>query len=324
MVAMLAILDFAAVGAPADAYYADPSRPAVMDLARPPLPYGPNRNDGETGFPQDDAGISAYYRIPAPQTGSATDSTAPRLDVMAVAIALTSPPDAADPVRADEAAIINLGLNFGIIAIPMQGAVVPSTPSPTEVSVYFDDQGWIIAYLPADTPAAAIWRYDGAERTAAAANSNSELDDNFLSRAIGLVVSAAASSVDAYAGPSGYYDWKNPQCDAYVLFSNRVGKQSSHPVRFLIPERIDDIKASAAVLIIDHPEGGSTEQAQLRVDGAVKVSASRATDQKQHNVASFDLEIADGPVSQHAMTIEAAAGVAAVGVVMLMYDKPGP
>ena len=78
------------------------------------------------------------------------------------------------------------------------------------------------------------------------------------------------------------------------------------------------------MLIIDHPEDGSTEGAKLLVDGAVKVSASRATDQKQHDVTSFALEIADGPVSQHAMTIEAAAGVAAVGVVMLMYDKPGP
>ena len=323
---LLTILDFVAVGAIADANYADPTRPAVMELARPPLPYGSNRNDGETGFPQDDAGISAYYRIPAPQASGTTDSTASRLDVLAVAIALSSPPDAADQQRAGPAEIINLGLNFGIIAIPMQGAVVASTPPPTEVNVYFDDQGWIIAYLPANTPPAAIWRYDAAQPTADSDrnNANSGLDDNFLSRAIGLVVSAADAGVAAYADPSGYYDWQNPLCDAYVLFSNSVGKQDSHAIRFLIPERIGHIQASAAVLIIDHPEDGSTEQATLRVDGAAKVSASRATDQKQHDVASFALEIADGPVSQHAMTIEAAAGVAAVGVVMLMYDKPGP
>ena len=324
VVAMLTILDFAAVGARADADYADPTRPAAMELSRPPLPYGSNRSDGETGFPQDDAGISAYYRIPAPQTGSATDSTAPRLDVMAVVIALTSPPDAADQQRSGPAEIINMGLNFGIITIPMQGAIVPSTPPSTEVSVYFDDQGWIIAYLPAGTPAAAIWRYDAAERTAAAANSNSGLDDNFLSRASGLVVSAANASVDAYAGPSGYYDWKNPHCDAYVLFSNSVGKQSSHPVRFLIPERIGEIRASAAVLIIDHQEGGSADTSRLYVDSGEVVSASRDTAQTPHSAANFTLVRADGPVSQHTMTIEAAAGVAAVGVVMLMYDKPGP
>ena len=317
---LLTILDFAAVGAGVDADYANPSRPAVMELSRPPLPYGSNRNDGETGFPQDDAGISAYYRIPAPQTGS----TASRLDVMAVTIALTSPPGGADSVRAGTAEIINLGLNFGVIAIPMQGAIVPSTPRSTKVSVYFDDQGWIIAYLPAGTPAAAIWRYDAAATTANSGNANSELDDNFLSRAIGLVVSAANASVDAYAGPSGYYDWRCPHCDAYVLFSNSVGKQSSHPVRFLIPERIGEIRASAAVLIIDHQEGGSADTSRLYVDSGEVVSASRDTAQTPHSAANFDLVRADGPVSQHAMTIEASAGVAAVGVVMLMYDKPGP
>ena len=325
---MLTILDFVAVGAKADAYYADPARPAVMELARPPLPYGSNRNDGEAGFPQENAGISAYYRIPAAQIDGAADSTARRLNVQAVATALISPMEDDELLRAGPADVVNLGLNFGIITIPMQGAIASSTPPPTEVSVYFDDQGWIIAYLPANTPPAAIWRYNSAEPAANGDNANSDLDDNFLSRAIGLIVSAAESeadsNIDAYAGPAGYYDWQNPQCDAYVLFSNSVGKQDPHPVRFLIPERIEHIRASAAVLTIDHREGGSADVSQLYVDDVAVVSSSRDTAQTPHRAANFTLARADGPVSQHAMTIEASAGVAAAGVVMLMYDKPGP
>ncbi len=326
---MLTILDFVAVGAGTDAYYADPARPAVIELARPPLPYGSNRNDGEAGFPQENAGISAYYRIPAAQIDGTSGSTANRLNVQAVATALTSPLADEELLRAAPAEVVNLGLNFGIITIPMlQGASVASTPPPTEVRVYFDDQGWIIAYLPANTPPAAIWRYSSAEPAANGDNANSDLDDNFLSRAIELVVSAAAAeadfNTDAYAGPSGYYDWQNPQCDAYVLFSNSVGKQSPHPVRFIIPERIEHIRASAAVLTIDHIEGGSADVSQLYVDDVAVVSASRDPEQTPHSAANFTLARADGPVSHHTMTVTASAGVEAAGVVMLMYDKPEP
>lgn len=324
---VLTILDFVAVGAGTDAYYADPARPAVIELARPPLPYGSNRNAGEAGFPQENAGISAYYRIPTAQIDGVPDITARRLNVQGVARALISPLEDDELLRAAPAEVVNLGLNFGIITIPMlQGASVASAPPPTEVSVYFDDQGWIIAYLPANTPPAAIWRYNSAEPAANGDNANSALADYFLSRAIGLVVSAAMSEadskIDAYAGPSGYYDWQNPQCDAYVLFSNSVGKQDPHPVRFIIPERIEHIRASAAVLIIDPLEGGSSDVSQLYVDDVEVVSASRDKAQTPHRAADFTLTRADGPVSQHAMTIDASAGVAAAGVVMLMYDKP--
>ena len=324
---VLTILDFVAVGAGTDAYYSDPARPAVIELAHPPLPYGSNRNDGEAGFPQENAGISAYYRIPAAQIDGVPDSAAHRLNVQGVARALTAPPEDEELLRAAPAEVVNLGLNFGIITIPMlQGASVASTPPPTEVSVYFDDQGWIIAYLPANTPPAAIWRYNLAEPAANGDNANSALDDNFLSRAIGLAVSAAASeadsSIDAYAGPSGYYDWQNPQCDAYVLFSNSVGKQNPHPVRFLIPERIEHIRASAAALIIDPREGGSADMSRVYVDDVEVVSSSRDTAQTPHSAANFPLARAAGPVSQHTMTVTASPGVAAAGVVMLMYDKP--
>ena len=312
---MLTTSAWAAAVDPAAAYYADPSRPAAMELAAPPLPVSDRTGDGETGFPKADAGISAYYRIPAPQGADATDSDAPLLNIMDVVIALTAPATAKDLVRAGPADIINLGLNFGIIAIPMHGAVAAATPPPTTVRVYFDDQGWIIAYLPKGTPAAAIWRYSGSGDDA-----NVALDDDFLARAIGLVAKSGAGAAD-YSRPAGYYDWQNPECDAYVLFSNRIGGAAAHPVRFIIPSAIDAVQASAAVLITSHTEGGSADRAELRVDDAAVVSASRDAAQSQYNAVKFDLDIADGPVSQHTMAITG-DGISAAGVVMLLYDKP--
>lgn len=310
---------FAGAADPAAAYYADASRPAAMELTPPPLPVSDSSSDGEVGFPKADAGISAYYRIPSAQDGNRQDRN--RLDIMAVVIALTSEPDAADDMRAGAADIINLGLNFGIIAIPMQNSpALASTPPPTTVRVYFDDQGWIIAYLPKDKPAAAIWRYGGNDD---GGDGNDALDGNFLARAIELVVSESGVDAAGYAGPSGYYDWQNPDCDAYVAFSNSVGAQPANPVRFLIPDRIKQIQASAAVLIIDHSIGGSTETAELQVDGIAVVSASRDTTQSPHSTDNFDLEIDDGLVSEHNMAVIASRdGISAAGVVMLLYDKP--
>lgn len=310
---MLTMPALAAAVNPAAAYYANPSRPAAIELAPPPLPASDRTSDGEIGFPKADAGISAYYQVPAPQ-----DEDGNRLDIMAAVIALTSEPDAAELVRAGAADIINLGLNFGIIAIPMHGAVTASTPPPTEVRVYFDDQGWIIAYLPKDTPPATIWRYGGNDGD----DANAALDGNFLERAIQLVVSESGSET-GYAGPSGYYDWQNPDCDAYVAFSNSVGEQPANAVRFLIPDRIKQIQASAAVLITNHPVGGSTETAELQVDGIAVVSASRPTPKASHNAANFALTRDEGLVSDHEMAVIASRdGISAAGVVMLLYDKP--
>ena len=54
------------------------------------------------------------------------------------------------------------GANFGIVELPMVVAVTPAgrLVSPTNVTVYYDDRGWVVAYLPAAAPAAGIWRYD--------------------------------------------------------------------------------------------------------------------------------------------------------------------
>lgn len=310
---MLTASAWAAAVDPVDGYYADPSRPAAMELAPPPLPVSDRASDGETGFPKADAGISAYYRIPAPQDGN-------RLDIMDVVIALTTPATVDDKRRAGPADIINLGLNFGIIAIPMHGAPVAATVPSTTVNVYFDDQGWIIAYLPKGTPPAAIWRYSG-NGDDDGDDANAALEDDFLARAIELVVSESGAGAGGYAGPSGYYDWQNPECDAYVLFSNRIGGAAAHPVRFIIPSAIDAVQASAAVLITDHTEEGSADGVALQVDGATVASASRDAAQSQYNAVKFDLDIADGPVSQHTMAITG-DGISAAGVVMLLYDKP--
>ena len=121
---------------------------------------------------------------------------------------------------------MDIGFNFGIIRLPMHAAFV--SPRPTEnVTVYFDDQGWIVAYLPTGKPAAAIWKYKSVGDT----TGNAELANNLLVLAINEVLKANDASA-ARVGHSAvdYYDWENADCDAFALFS-AVADGAEHPIR---------------------------------------------------------------------------------------------
>ena len=325
----MAVLVFGAwlaVGVPThtvDGFHVDPSLAGTFELVRPATSFHPGKVDDDTGFREQDAGFSAYYRISPPTTSENTADTLPILDVVGTAVALTSAPSSEDTVLAGAGTIVDLGSNFGIVTLPLRPALDQPLPS-TNVNVYFDDQGWVVAYLPAGQPAAAIWRYSSAH----AANdddydSSADLANNLLVLAINATLTAANASPGAitYAMVS-YFDWEHPDCDAYVLFSNSAIGTDSHPVGFLVPSTIKELYASGSVLITSNTEGGSTSSAELRVDGAVAATAQ--ADKTILATTTFDLNRSDGVVSQHRMSIMVDEGTTAAGVVMFLYDKPGP
>ncbi len=290
------------------------SQPTEFQSLAPPLGFAAAKADSDTAFPEEEAGFSAYYRVGVPDGGDSE----PRLNVKAIANALTSDPKESE-IR-EAGGLVELGLNFGIVRLPMYAAFV--SPKPTEnVTVYFDDQGWIVAYLPTGKPAAAIWKYKSVGDT----TGNAELANNLLVLAINEVLKANDASA-ARVGHSSvaYYDWENENCDAFALFSAvNIGGESS-PVKFVIPRTIKEIRASAAVVIASNLDRGNTsEWAKVRVDaGEVKTTAPRLL-----AVSSVVLEREydeDNALktSLHQMTVEVSEGESAAGVVMLLYDKP--
>ena len=304
-------------------YNVDPTVPAEVELAQPSARFVAAANRDDTGFPEEDAGFSAYYQVPVATDSTGNATTSPRLDVVATALALETPPAAEDQVRGGAGTILDLGSNFGIVTLPMRSALDQPLP-PTNVNVYFDDQGWVVAYLPAGHPAAAIWRYSSAH----AANDNeydssADLANNLLVLAINATLTAANASPEAitYAMVS-YFDWEHPNCDAYVLFSNSATGTDSRPVGFLVPSTIKELHASGAVLMTSHPEGGSAVSAELMVDGQAIATVSSGGPALA--VASFNLVRSEGVVSQHQMSVDVDQGAAAAGVLLLLYDKPGP
>ena len=81
----------------------------------------------------------------------------PRLHIDSITDALTKLPDESDRIRVFDktGTLVERGVNFGIVAVPM----ITAHGKPDEdrsVTVYYDDRGWIVSYLPAGVPAAAI------------------------------------------------------------------------------------------------------------------------------------------------------------------------
>lgn len=277
--------------------------------------------DSDTAFREGEAGFSAWVRIAASEQGD----DEPRLDVLGIKERLEADPDpdrsgTADRIRG-AGANVDWGLNFAIVELPMYAAVI--SPKPVEnVTVYFDDQGWVVAYLPKDRPAAAIWKH----KSVPDATGNEELENNLLVLAINEVLKANDTNADGVSHSDvAYYDWENENCDAFALFSAATKEGvKSEPVKFVVPYTITEIQASAAAVIAEQAQGGGSATASVVVDGNTVVAASAS---QLRNSAEFQLDREtdenDKPkTSLHKVVVDVSADNIAAGVVMLVYDKP--
>ena len=320
--------------------------PEVVELTAPAgFAVSAAKDNSETAFREDLAGFSAYHRIPESQAGSGQDNP-PRLNIKGITKRLTTEPnpDEDDPsvgIRGKGYIqdVLDVGLNFGIVTLPMVAAVGVAV-SPQDVAVYYDDEGWIVAYLtcvPAADgqgeatcePAAAIWKHDTVDKQ----TTEEELGENLLALAINEVISAhnydlpkaerlAKVSHDGDANGDNkvkYSDWQNPDCDAFVLFSTISSE--TNPVKFVIPHTIatGDIDASAAALITRQQAEEADTFATTLVDDEVAVTAM--ADEMRY-AASFTLERVEGKTSLHSMSVSAPEGESAAGAVMLLYKRP--
>lgn len=279
--------------------------------------------DSDTAFREGEAGFSAYYRVPAPSGTDEQDGSA-RLAVSGITDKLTNEPDETDEVRAGVGSSVDIGLNFGIVELPMFAAWV--SPAPTEsVTVYFDDQGWVVAYLPKGRPAAAIWKHGSAEgATTDDPKADEDLEKNLLVLAINEVLKAGDVNTVEHADVA-YYDWANENCDAFVLFSAATKDGvKSEPVKFVVPYTITEIQASAAVVIAEQTEEGGSTTASMDVDGETVVAADA---EQLRGIAEFQLdretdENGKPKTSLHQVVVDVSADNDSTGVVMLVYDKP--
>ena len=302
------------------------TRPEPVEIQRliAPAGFAAADEDADTAFREGEAGFSAYYRVPAP-SGTGEQSESALLAVIGITDKLTNEPDESDKVRGGAGSSVDIGLNFGIVELPMFAAVV--SPAPTEnVTVYYDDTGWIVAYLPKDRPAAAIWKHGSAEGAITDdPKANEDLEKNLLVLAINEVLKANDANAAEVGHPDiAYYDWANENCDAFALFSAVASGTSSDPVKFVIPHTITEIQASAAVVLEEQATDGDSVTASVTVDGKAVVLANGS---EPRNAAEFQLDREtdedDKPkTSLHKVVVDVSSDNVAAGVIMLVYDKP--
>ncbi len=310
VVMALALSVWLSGGTPAESSHSPAAAPQLVELTAP-LPLASlSQDDSNKAFSEDEAGFSAYHRV------DGQGDTEPRLDIPKITGTLLSKPGENNQARSAPGEEVDIGANFAIIDLPMHAAVLGSggaLPS-RNVTVYYDDRGWIVAYLAKDTPAAAIWRYDG---------DATKFDRNLLVLAINEVLIAAELST--VSTPQGYYDWQNKDCNAFILFSNQSDEGESDPVNFVIPPKIGEIHASAAVLITSrYDTDGAPVSASVNVDGEQIASANATAllDVKPFSLKRTEAEDGGYETSLHKMLVSVDKGDTATGVVMLLYKKP--
>ena len=329
LLAVIGVVAWAAQPGDASGAYTDAARPGVVELAPPGVAFAGAAADAGTAFREEDAGLSAYYRVPEPPKSSDGGETKPRLDIDGITKALTNLPDESDLIRVfdKKGTLVERGVNFGIVAVPMITGSV-RTKEPREVTVYYDDRGWIVAYLPAGAPAAAIWRHKAAPgATYSNPMSDAHLEHNLLVLAINAVLDASKLDYDATHATVGYYHWEYPDCNALMMISHQSGGGASTRIRFIVPATISHLRTSAAALITSGYEGGETTSAKVFVGENVtgkgkEVAVATAPD---YLVASkFNLARAAGESSVHYMWVSVVGNriKSSAGVVMLLYSKP--
>lgn len=297
---------------PADSSSVPAAAPELTEPTAPVPLVAPSPDDPDTAFPEDQAGFSAYYRV------DDQDSAKPRLNVVTVTGALLDKPDESNAARAGAGSPVKLGSNFGIVELPMFATVGGHPVEPRKITVYYDDRGWVVAYLPKDEPTAAIWRHDTADPG---------LNQNLLVLAINEVLHAAELASVSHDGV-GYYHWQYPDCNAFLLFSNEASGGTSEPVNFVIPPSIADVQASAAVLITSrYSNDGAPVQASVALDGQSVVTAGKDDKTRFLNTKKFKIEPhtdenGKPQTSLHKMSVTVSGTDTAAGVVMLLYDKP--
>ena len=307
----------------AESAYSRSPAPLSITLAQPQLHVVAAQSDPTTAFREEEAGFSAFYRVAAPTETDTSAEPAPRLNVRAITGTLLSPTTSGDTIRAGAGSIVAMGDNYGIVSIPMFRTTEVHVPS-ILVNVYYDDRGWIVAYLPVGEPAALIWRHDASYGAADQESTVSQgLKENLLILAINEALTANDPSLAVIAHESaGYYDWENPDCNAFTVFSDSTDGGVSSGVDFVVPSTIQNVRSSAAVLITSPMEIGGEVSAAVLIDGEPATSAPH------HDAAiassPFVLNHSGDIATRHRMSVDATPGKSAIGVVVLLYQKPTP
>lgn len=215
--------------------------------------------DGDLAFPSDSAGFSAYYRM--------MDDGNARLDKSKVDGHIFSPvEDGSTDVLLKQADMVDIGDNYTIATLSLEN--VDAIPS--EVNLYYDSEGWIVAYLPSGTPSSEVWQARGLDIE------NPKIEDisnTTLLDAINVVVKDALEEtiIDTQNEKLGYYHWQHQEADNFLMMAISRDVVGEYPVQFSVPNTLT-IQEVAGTLWISKGESAEAPCARVTLDDSDLIS----------------------------------------------------
>ena len=231
------------------------SREAVPNflISRLTHPERPAWQGDELAFPSDTAGFSAYYRREKDGSNS--------LDKDTVDDHIFGPIEAGvNTALAAPAKLVDVGNNFTVASLSLKN--IDSLTS--AVNLYYDDEGWIVAYLPIDEPASQIWQ---------ARNIDSEtpiitdINDNTLLDAINVVIDEALkeTAVEHDDTELGYYHWQYSEADNFLMLAVSREARGEYPVQLAVPDSLT-VKEVSSTMWISQGTNAQAPCAKVTVD----------------------------------------------------------
>ena len=207
-------------------------------------------------FPAEAAGFSAYYRYTDSDDAYSLDKG--KVDAHVFDSVPASPPRPPNPTarKAGQGIVISMGANYTIATLPLVN--VDSLIS--NVNIYYDDQGWIVAYLPANTPSSQIWQ---ANKLDDDSETPFETINHTLLDAINVVIEEALSDTAIGYDDLDYYHWQHENANQFLMMAAVRKDAGTWPIAFTIPEAFDVAEVSATMWIA--PKGTESTETTCAV-----------------------------------------------------------
>jgi len=191
----------------------------------------------ELAFPSDTAGFSAYYRREKDGSNS--------LDKDTVDDHIFGPLESGvNTALAAPAKLVDVGNNFTVASISLKN--IDSLTS--SVNLYYDDEGWIVAYLPMDEPASQIWQARNIDWETPLIT---DINDNTLLDAINVVVDEALeeTAIEHDDADLGYYHWQYSEADNFLMLAVSREDRGEYPVQLAVPDSLTVNEVSSTMWI---------------------------------------------------------------------------
>jgi len=185
-------------------------------------------------FPASQAAFSAYYRVPDGAGGFG-------LDKSMVDEALFSKPGPT-LYRAGVSTLLGSGANYSVGAIPIINIDSLATP----VNLYYDDEGWIVAYFSSGQESSRAWQ---AVELSVETPTLNDLSRTTLLDAINEVVNQALKLPAVSHGQLGYYHWEHPSATSFLMFATARGTIGAEVMSFAVPSNFVVHEVSTAMWI---------------------------------------------------------------------------